>query len=398
MEETHLSNDANVVGHNTRGRKTCTIDCLPQETLWTIIEFVYPYVMDEKHAFCLVCKRWKATFDFYQSRCHSFYNLRWPKDDWNVKFDMLDMLLRHILGFEGGGYLNCDVIWKTERLFVNLSKMSSKRAEAIYNYGIGLMEEIAEGVREDLIAAKEKGILLTGSMRELSIKFAMKLSVILFIFRYHSPLKAKAVEIFDLTFSFLKDRPQYDAVLTEAQDAGCIDGVGIKNFIYEDSETGRSLFFRNDDAIVLKSAVLNELVNLSKLYGTNRQNLVLINYGQYEIDFEVFEEARAFCAHDFIEPLKEIGRPLRSTNLFDLVQPWYAHFADRKPNQTMDFIVFGHSLHIVNLISLFSAKLAAMITEKDPEEINRMFVTGDDDWTPEERAQIEEDNSWVLEP
>ena len=396
-----------VVGCSEGTTKT-TVAYLPHETLRIILEYVYPYVLDAKHAFFLVCKQWKASFDDFQSRGGNIYTLRWPKDNFDVKFDFSKLLLQHILRFEGGGYLSCDIIWKAERLCTDICSMkgSDEWGRSLYNHGIDLMEEVAEEIGEELIAAKEKGILLAKFMRELSTKLAVKLSVITYVLGYlerrrNLSLKTKAIEIFDSTFSTYVDagdRPQYGAVLTEAQNAGNTSGVGIENFIYEDCSTrDRSLIVQNDDAIVLKSGVLHELVNLSKLYGTTSQNLVLTSYGQHEMTFEIFERARAFCAHDCIDPMLDIPKPLPSSDLSDVVQPWYASFAcNMSQDQQFDLLVFANSFDIEHLMLLHCAGIAAMMKGKTPEEIRQTFNI-QNYFTPEEEEQIRRENAWCEE-
>merc|ERR1712054_471727 len=79
-----------------------------------------------------------------------------------------------------------------------------------------------------------------------------------------------------------------------------------------------------------------------------------------------------FCRHYAEEPMSEVEKPLKSANMHEVVQEWYANYVD------------------VDQELLFELILAAMIKGKTPEEIRKTFNIVND-FTPEEEAQVREE-------
>ena len=96
------------------------------------------------------------------------------------------------------------------------------------------------------------------------------------------------------------------------------------------------------------------------------------------------------------DPMKNIDKPLVSTNMKDIVQEWYADFLMNNDEEMFELILAANFMDIKSLLDLTCAYAASKIKGKAPEEIRRMFdITND--FTPEEESQIREENKWSQE-
>ena len=71
----------------------------------------------------------------------------------------------------------------------------------------------------------------------------------------------------------------------------------------------------------------------------------------------------------------------------EVVQIWYANFADVEQEVLFDLINAAKYIDIKPLYDLTCATVGSMIMGKSPEEIRRIFCIVDDS-TPEEGAQL----------
>ena len=104
----------------------------------------------------------------------------------------------------------------------------------------------------------------------------------------------------------------------------------------------------------------------------------------------------AFCTYHLDNPLAEIERPLKSSNMRDVVSEWDANFINISVDELMDLIVAANFLIIQPLLDVACAKVASLIKGKSPEEIRTTFKIVSD-FTPEEEAKIREENKWAVE-
>jgi len=92
---------------------------------------------------------------------------------------------------------------------------------------------------------------------------------------------------------------------------------------------------------------------------------------------------------------EEIQKPLKSTNLVECgVSEWDAKFVEIEQEQIFALILAANYLDMKELLDLTCAKIASMIKGKNTEEIRKQFNIVND-FTPEEEAQIAEENRWV---
>jgi len=111
---------------------------------------------------------------------------------------------------------------------------------------------------------------------------------------------------------------------------------------------------------------------------------------------EVLKKVIEFCDHHLAEPMTEIEKPLKSQNMADVVQKWYADFVDLEQVLLFELILAANYMDIKPLLDLTCATVASMIKGKTPEEIRATFnITND--FTPEEEAQVREENKWCEE-
>jgi len=111
---------------------------------------------------------------------------------------------------------------------------------------------------------------------------------------------------------------------------------------------------------------------------------------------DVLKKVIEFCKHHREEAMNDIEKPLKSANISDVVQKWYADFVNVEQVLLFELILAANYMDIKPLLDLACATVASMIKGKTPEEIRRTFnITND--FSPEEEAQVREENKWCEE-
>ena len=111
---------------------------------------------------------------------------------------------------------------------------------------------------------------------------------------------------------------------------------------------------------------------------------------------QILAKVLEFCKHYNEEPMNEIEKPLKSANMNEVVQEWYANFVDVEQEVLFELILAANYMDIKPLLDLTCATVASMIKGKTPEEIRKTFNIVND-FTPEEEAQVREENKWCEE-
>jgi S-phase kinase-associated protein 1 len=93
---------------------------------------------------------------------------------------------------------------------------------------------------------------------------------------------------------------------------------------------------------------------------------------------------------------RDIERPLPSNNFNECIDAWDFQFIDLELDQIFEMILAANYMDIKPLMELASAKVASIIKGKSPEDIRKTFNI-QNDFTPEEEAQIREENQWCME-
>ena len=103
-----------------------------------------------------------------------------------------------------------------------------------------------------------------------------------------------------------------------------------------------------------------------------------------------------FLTHYKGEPMTEIEKPLKSSNMNEVVQEWYADFVNVDQEILFELILAANFMDIPPLLELSCATVASMVKGKTPDEIRDHFEIVND-FTPAEEAQIREENKWCEE-
>jgi S-phase kinase-associated protein 1 len=93
---------------------------------------------------------------------------------------------------------------------------------------------------------------------------------------------------------------------------------------------------------------------------------------------------------------KEIEKPLPSNNFNECVDAWDYNFIDLELDVIFEIILAANYMDIKPLMELASSKVASIIKGKTPDDIRKTFNI-QNDFTPEEEAQIREENQWCME-
>jgi S-phase kinase-associated protein 1 len=111
---------------------------------------------------------------------------------------------------------------------------------------------------------------------------------------------------------------------------------------------------------------------------------------------QILKKVIDFCQHYKEEPMNEIEKPLKSSEMSEVVQRWYADFVAVEQPVLFELILAANFMDIKPLLDLTCATVASMIKGKTPEEIRQTFnITND--FSPEEEAQVREENKWCEE-
>lgn len=77
----------------------------------------------------------------------------------------------------------------------------------------------------------------------------------------------------------------------------------------------------------------------------------------------------------------------------EIVQEWYSTFVAIDQETLFELILAANYMDIKPLLDLTCATVASLIKGKSPEEIRKQFNIVND-FTPEEEAQVREENKW----
>lgn len=104
----------------------------------------------------------------------------------------------------------------------------------------------------------------------------------------------------------------------------------------------------------------------------------------------------AYLTHHAGSPAKAIDKPLKSSDMAEVVGPWDANFVDVDQELLFELTLAANYMHIDALLDLCSAKIASLIKGKTPEQIRATFNIVND-FTPEEEEAVRQENKWAEE-
>ena len=108
---------------------------------------------------------------------------------------------------------------------------------------------------------------------------------------------------------------------------------------------------------------------------------------------DILEKVIEFCVQHEKSPTAEIDKPIKSSNMSEIVDEWDVKFIDQPQDIIFELILAANYMDIKSLLDLSCAKVATFVRGKTPEEIRRTFNIVND-FTPEEEAQVREENKW----
>lgn len=116
------------------------------------------------------------------------------------------------------------------------------------------------------------------------------------------------------------------------------------------------------------------------------------------IENKILKKVLQYCEHYKNTIPKEITKPLKSKNLIENgADEWDENFINiSEVDELIDLVVAANFLDIEGLLNLGCAKIATIIKGKSVEEIRGVFGI-ENDFTPEEEAQLREENKWAEE-
>jgi S-phase kinase-associated protein 1 len=87
---------------------------------------------------------------------------------------------------------------------------------------------------------------------------------------------------------------------------------------------------------------------------------------------------------------------LKSVSINEVVQDWYGNYISVDRETLFELILAANYMDVKPLLDLCCATIASLIKGKTPEEIRRQFNIIND-FTPEDEAQVREENKWSEE-
>eukprot|EP00494_Astrolonche_serrata_P029128 UN29395 len=97
----------------------------------------------------------------------------------------------------------------------------------------------------------------------------------------------------------------------------------------------------------------------------------------------ILKKVIEFMKYHHKNPCKEIEKPLKSSNMNEVVSEWDAQYVEVDQETLFEIILAANYMDVKPLLDLTCAKVASMIKGNTPEEIRRRFNI-QNDFTPEE--------------
>jgi len=137
----------------------------------------------------------------------------------------------------------------------------------------------------------------------------------------------------------------------------------------------------------------NYFSSFIELFDNDENEKNYIPLGQ-NIDAELFEHILNFMEHYSKEPMKDIPKPINSTDMKSMVGDWYGNFISSLNEEILiNIILASNFLHIQSLLDLGCAQVAIKIRQKTPDEIRDIFKINDTEIIVEKQNNNLEDSS-----
>jgi len=234
---------------------------------------------------------------------------------------------------------------------------------------------------------------------DISFYYARKMKVLISLFSSLEQklgdvesLETAARSIFEESNGFPLPSVEYTtATDCTLDDKGC--------FVFFDDSYGQR-YIPFDHELVEKSATLQNLKRIAGKECTFR-GVIFPSMQSRQVIFPskhskiVLEKCISFAEHHSNQsfPYPAIEKPLKSNNMHEVVSRFDADLVDCEQDILFELILIANDLQFKELLDLTCATVASMIKGKTPEEIRKTFNIVND-FTPEEEAQVREENKW----
>ena len=105
-----------------------------------------------------------------------------------------------------------------------------------------------------------------------------------------------------------------------------------------------------------------------------------------------------YCTHyTNVEEMTAISTPLKSSKIEEVVQQWYADYVQVEQVLLFELVTAANFMDIKPLLDLTCFAVSVLIKGKSAEEIRKIFNISSD-FTPEDEAQVREENKWCEKP
>lgn len=110
---------------------------------------------------------------------------------------------------------------------------------------------------------------------------------------------------------------------------------------------------------------------------------------------DVLHAIVAWLEYHVVVPPRRIDKPLRSSNMADIVDEFDVKFTNVDQDTMFDIMLIANYLLIIPLLELMCAKCASTLKGKTPAEIRKAYNIRDD-FTPEEEEEVRKAHADLL--
>jgi len=140
-----------------------------------------------------------------------------------------------------------------------------------------------------------------------------------------------------------------------------------------------------------KAAMLSQLVKTAMENDKDAKEVTL-----FHIETPVVQKVIDYMEYHVKIPPRKIEKPLKSTNMRELVDEWDAKFVDVDQETMFKLLLAANYMDVKSLLLLMCAKVASMMKGKTPDQIRKTFNIRSD-YTPEEEDQVRKEHKDLIE-
>jgi S-phase kinase-associated protein 1 len=146
----------------------------------------------------------------------------------------------------------------------------------------------------------------------------------------------------------------------------------IKSLDDHEDQPSDFTFISNDEKnvpIPRKAAMMSQLIKTMSENDPLETNFPLPN-----VNAGILKQVVDYMIHHCDNPGKEIAKPIKSTNMSDLVSQWDADYTNVDQQVLFDLIMAANYMDVKPLLDLLCAKVASMVKGRSIEEIRATFA------------------------